>query len=86
MHVTVAAGSGKIALVSCGECLATFLPLSHSMGRVPWDIAVGRWLALCAHPICAWRVRSTAVRAVVVTSYFTAAYLGGLVLLALVNP
>jgi hypothetical protein len=51
-----------------------------------WDIAVGRWLALCIHPICAWRVRSTRARAVVVTSYFAAGYAGVLVaLLALAN-
>jgi len=43
--------------------------------RLTWDIAVGRWLALCLHPILAWRVRSTTVRAIVVTSYFTAGYL-----------
>ena len=53
------------------------------MTRVSWDIALGRWLALCCHPICAWRVRSTRVRAVIVSSYFTAAYLGVLLLLTL---
>jgi hypothetical protein len=46
-----------------------------------WDIAVGRWLAVCVHPICAWRMRSTATRAVVVTSYFAAGYLAALVVL-----
>jgi len=46
-----------------------------------WDIAFGRWLAVCTHPICAWRVRSTTVRAIVVTSYFAAAYAGVLVAL-----
>jgi hypothetical protein len=49
-----------------------------------WDIALGRWLALCVHPVCAWRRRSTIARAVVVTSYFAASYAGVLaVLLAL---
>ena len=61
--------------------MATFLPAKPDMTRVPWDIALGRWLALCVHPICAWRVRSTAARAVVVTSYFTAGYLGVLTVL-----
>jgi hypothetical protein len=46
-----------------------------------WDIAVGRWLAVCLHPVCAWRVRSTATRAVVVTSYFAAGYLTALLAL-----
>jgi hypothetical protein len=45
------------------------------MSRLSWDLAMGRWLAVCAHPVCAWRVRSTMVRAVLVTSYFTASYL-----------
>jgi hypothetical protein len=54
------------------------------MSRVSWDLAIGRWLAACAHPVCAWRLRSTVVRAIVVTSYFTASYLSVLtVLLAL---
>jgi hypothetical protein len=51
--------------------------------RMPLDIALGRWLAFCAHPVCAWRVRSTAARAMIVTSYFTAGYVGGLVALLL---
>lgn len=54
------------------------------MTRVSWDIAFGRWLAFCVHPVCAWHVRSTAVRAVIVSSYFTAAYLSVLLLLTLV--
>lgn len=51
------------------------------MMPMPWDIAVGRWLALCAHPVCTWRVRSKPARAVVVTSYFAASYLGVLTVL-----
>jgi hypothetical protein len=50
-----------------------------------WDIAFGRWLALCAHPICAWRVRSIRARALVVTSYFALSYVGVLAVLALIN-
>jgi hypothetical protein len=41
-----------------------------------WEIALGRWLAVCAHPVCAWRARSTRVRLVVVMSYFSAGYIG----------
>ena len=42
---------------------------------MPFEIVFGRWLALCAHPICAWRGRGTATRILVVTSYFAAGYL-----------
>ena len=49
--------------------------------RISWDIAVGRWLALCAHPVCTWRVRSSSARALVVTSYFAAAYVSVLTVL-----
>jgi hypothetical protein len=41
---------------------------------MPFEIVFGRWLALCAHPICAWRGRGTATRILVVTSYFAAGY------------
>jgi hypothetical protein len=46
------------------------------MGRMPFEILFGRWMALCAHPICAWRGRGTPARVLVVTSYFAAGYLG----------
>jgi hypothetical protein len=58
--------------------LAAFLPFRATM---PWDIAFGRWMALCAHPVCVWRVRSKRARVLVVTSYFAAGY--GAALLAL---
>ena len=41
---------------------------------MPFEIVLGRWLAVCAHPICAWRRPGTAARLLVVTSYFAAAY------------
>jgi hypothetical protein len=51
---------------------------------MPFEVVCGRWLAVCAHPICAWRLRRTAPRLLVVTSYFAAGYIGVLaVLLAL---
>jgi hypothetical protein len=50
-----------------------------------WDLALGRWLAFCVHPICAWRVRSRKVRAVIVASYFTGGYVAVLAALAFVN-
>jgi len=51
------------------------------MHAMNWEIAFGRWLALCAHPICAWRVRSKTARALVVTSYFAAGYVAALLVL-----
>ena len=46
-----------------------------------WEIVLGRWLALCAHPVCAWRARSPRARLVVLMSYFGAGYIGGFALL-----
>ena len=54
---------------------------TRMMTRLPLDIAVGRWVAFCAHPVCAWRRRSGRVRAVVVTSYFAAGYVAMLCVL-----
>ena len=53
--------------------------------RMTWDIALGRWLAFCFHPVCAWHRRSKRARAVIVTSYFTGAYLTVLTALALLD-
>ena len=47
---------------------------ANHTGRMPFEIVLGRWLAVCAHPICAWRRPGTAARLLVVTSYFAAAY------------
>lgn len=59
-----------------------FAPAVHVVKqRIAWDIALGRWMAFCAHPVCAWRVRSTPVRALVVAAYFAASYIGMLVAL-----
>jgi len=62
--------SGGILAISC---------------TMTWDIAFGRWLALCAHPICAWRVRSRRARALVVTTYFAAGYVAALLVLMVRN-
>jgi len=43
---------------------------------MPFEIVFGRWLAVCAHPICAWRRCRTSARVLVVTSYFAAGYFG----------
>jgi hypothetical protein len=61
--------------------MAKFLLTRGAMTLLPskslaFEIAMGRWMALCVHPVCAWRLRSASARAVVVTSYFAASYLG----------
>ena len=48
----------------------------QSAGAMPFEIVFGRWLAVCAHPVCAWRLRRTSARLLVVTSYFAAGYVG----------
>jgi hypothetical protein len=53
--------------------------------HMSWDIALGRWLALCVHPVCAWRARSRRVRAVIVGSYFAGAYVSVLTALSIVQ-
>jgi hypothetical protein len=52
--------------------LAKLLPSPLPMS---FEIVFGRWLALCAHPVCAWRGRGIAARLLVVTSYVAAGYL-----------
>ena len=47
-----------------------------SKKAMPFEIVFGRWLAVCAHPVCAWRRCRTPARVLVVTSYFAAGYLG----------
>ena len=68
----------KRPIISSIGVLATFLPFRAGM---TWDIALGRWLALCAHPVCAWRVRSKRARVLVVSSYFVAGYAAALLAL-----
>jgi hypothetical protein len=52
----------------------------------PREILYGRLLALCAHPVLAWRVLSPSGRLVVCGGYAAAAYLTVLTLLLLVHP
>jgi hypothetical protein len=50
----------------------------------PLEIAIGRSLAMCAHPVAAWRLSSVRGRLVVVAGYAAAGYLavfGALVLM-----
>jgi hypothetical protein len=48
---------------------------------MPIEIAIGRWLAWCSHPVAAWRVLPTSGRVLIVASYVVSSYAA--VLLAL---
>src|SRR5215208_846913 len=54
---------------------------SCSRARMDVDNVIGRTLAICAHPVAAWRRVSPSGRAVIVGTYFTASYLAVLTLL-----
>jgi type II secretory pathway component PulM len=45
------------------------------------ETAIGRWLACSVHPQAAWRVMAPRGRALLVGTYFGAAYLAALTLL-----
>jgi hypothetical protein len=42
----------------------------------PTEVLIGRSIALCAHPIAAWRVSSTRGRLLVIAGYAAAGYMG----------
>jgi hypothetical protein len=56
--------------------VATFLP---SVTRMSLEIMIGRGLAMCAHPMLAWRVLSPGHRSLLVGAYFGASYVTVLV-------
>jgi hypothetical protein len=65
------------------------IPDSPARSANRCEILIGRSLALCAHPIAAWRVGSIRARSIVVGSYFVASYalvFGALSLLAAPPP
>jgi len=39
-----------------------------------WETLIGRGLAMCVHPVAAWRCGSLRARLVVVAAYFAASY------------
>jgi hypothetical protein len=39
------------------------------------EVVIGRSLAICAHPIVAWRLRSLYVRAQMIAGYLVASYI-----------
>jgi hypothetical protein len=52
--------------------MAAFLPCVP--GSMSIDVLIGRGLALCVHPMAAWRVLSTPGRTFVVSAYAVGAY------------
>jgi len=51
--------------------VASFL---RSEGDMSLELLIGRGLALCVHPMAAWRVLSTPGRAFVISAYAVGAY------------
>jgi hypothetical protein len=49
------------------------------------EIFIGRSLAICAHPIAAWRTTARSVRFRLVAGYFSAAYLTAFVLMSMLG-
>ena len=49
------------------------------------EVFIGRSLAICAHPIAAWRTTVRSFRVVLVAGYFAAAYLTVFALMALMS-
>lgn len=49
-------------------------PLLAHRAAMPWEILLGRALALCVHPAAAWRLVSARGRAAIFGAYFGAGY------------
>jgi hypothetical protein len=49
------------------------------------EIFVGRSLAICAHPVAAWRTTIRSIRLVLLAGYFAAAYVAMFALMALIG-
>jgi len=49
------------------------------------EVFIGRSLAICAHPVAAWRTTVRSIRVLLLAGYFTAAYLTVFALLALLT-
>ena len=49
------------------------------------EVFIGRSLAICAHPVIAWRTAVRSFRVVLIAGYFAAAYVTVFALLALLR-
>jgi hypothetical protein len=57
----------------------------HNRPSTRSEVFIGRSLAICAHPVAAWRTTARSIRLVLFAGYFTAAYLTAFALLALLK-
>jgi hypothetical protein len=60
--------------------------LAHSVVAMPPELVIGRVLAICAHPICAWRVLRPRHRTLLVGAYALLGYVVMLSALATLHP
>ena len=49
------------------------------------EVFIGRSLAICAHPVAAWRTTIRSIRLVLLAGYFAAAYVAVFALMALLG-
>jgi hypothetical protein len=49
------------------------------------EIFIGRSLAICAHPVAAWRTAAKSMRVILLAGYFAAAYVAVLALMTLLS-
>ena len=49
------------------------------------EVFIGRSLAICAHPVAAWRTTIRSIRLVLLAGYFAAAYVTVFALMALIE-
>jgi hypothetical protein len=54
----------------------------HDRPSTRSEVFIGRSLAICAHPVAAWRTTVRSIRVVLLAGYFTAAYLTVFALMA----
>jgi hypothetical protein len=57
------------------------MPAAIDRASTRTEVLIGRWLAVCVHPVAAWRTNSRSMRLLCVSGYFAGSYV--LVLLAL---
>lgn len=57
----------------------------HDRPSTRSEVFIGRSLAICTHPVAAWRTTVRSIRVVLLAGYFTAAYLTVFALMALLT-
>ena len=90
LATTLFIGTSRLAGVPCGRALAVVLLDRARMARsdrpsTRYEIFIGRSLAICAHPVAAWRTTVRSIRLMLVASYFAAAFVTIFGLMALLG-